>query len=139
MWFFFFFFYLLFFFFFQAEDGIRVLVRSRGLGDVYKRQSLASAVSGESRCFPRAANRERIVLEVKAQRISVPLYFSRTTASISSSAFEASGTLVPKATTRIAFFGESLPFFIIDASVAVAKKRSTPASNEAQRRVHPRL
>ena len=27
-----------FFFFFQAEDGIRVLVRSRGLGDVYKRQ-----------------------------------------------------------------------------------------------------
>ena len=26
-------------FFFQAEDGIRGLVRSRGLGDVYKRQS----------------------------------------------------------------------------------------------------
>ena len=31
------------FFFFQAEDGIRDLVRSRGLGDVYKRQ-----VSNES-------------------------------------------------------------------------------------------
>ena len=31
--------FLLFFvFFFQAEDGIRDLVRSRGLGDVYKRQ-----------------------------------------------------------------------------------------------------
>ena len=29
------------FFFFQAEDGIRDLVRSRGLGDVYKRQVLA--------------------------------------------------------------------------------------------------
>ena len=28
------------FFFFQAEDGIRYLVRSRGLGDVYKRQAL---------------------------------------------------------------------------------------------------
>ena len=28
------------FFFFQAEDGIRYLVRSRGLGDVYKRQPL---------------------------------------------------------------------------------------------------
>ena len=28
------------FFFFQAEDGIRYLVRSRGLGDVYKRQVL---------------------------------------------------------------------------------------------------
>ena len=34
--------YLFFFivvFFFQAEDGIRDLVRSRGLGDVYKRQA----------------------------------------------------------------------------------------------------
>ena len=30
----------LFFFVFQAEDGIRDLVRSRGLGDVYKRQTL---------------------------------------------------------------------------------------------------
>ena len=28
------------FFFFQAEDGIRDLVRSRGLGDVYKRQTV---------------------------------------------------------------------------------------------------
>ena len=28
-------------FFFQAEDGIRDLVRSRGLGDVYKRQCLS--------------------------------------------------------------------------------------------------
>ena len=27
------------FYFFQAEDGIRYLVRSRGLGDVYKRQA----------------------------------------------------------------------------------------------------
>eukprot|EP00657_Telonema_sp_P-1_P009600 TRINITY_DN3836_c0_g1_i3.p1 TRINITY_DN3836_c0_g1~~TRINITY_DN3836_c0_g1_i3.p1 ORF type:complete len:213 (+),score=58.20 TRINITY_DN3836_c0_g1_i3:35-673(+) len=30
--------FVLCFFFFQAEDGIRDLVRSRGLGDVYKRQ-----------------------------------------------------------------------------------------------------
>ena len=30
--------FIVFFFFFQAEDGIRDLVRSRGLGDVYKRQ-----------------------------------------------------------------------------------------------------
>ena len=30
-------------FFFQAEDGIRDLVRSRGLGDVYKRQAQALA------------------------------------------------------------------------------------------------
>ena len=40
-----FFLYFLFFcFFFQAEDGIRDLVRSRGLGDVYKRQELAYLV-----------------------------------------------------------------------------------------------
>ena len=31
-------------FFFQAEDGIRDLVRSRGLGDVYKRQGERRAV-----------------------------------------------------------------------------------------------
>ena len=35
----------LFVFFFQAEDGIRDLVRSRGLGDVYKRQSLSFSFS----------------------------------------------------------------------------------------------
>ena len=32
-----------FFFFCQAEDGIRDLVRSRGLGDVYKRQIYGGA------------------------------------------------------------------------------------------------
>ena len=41
---------MLVFFFFQAEDGIRDLVRSRGLGDVYKRQhpSLIVTVNIES-------------------------------------------------------------------------------------------
>ena len=34
-------------FFFQAEDGIRDLVRSRGLGDVYKRQ--LQALAGDAR------------------------------------------------------------------------------------------
>ena len=33
------------FFFFQAEDGIRDLVRSRGLGDVYKRQMKKSLLA----------------------------------------------------------------------------------------------
>ena len=37
-----------FVFFFQAEDGIRDLVRSRGLGDVYKRQVICMAVGGAS-------------------------------------------------------------------------------------------
>mgnify|MGYP003381522902 CR=1 FL=1 len=35
-------------FFFQAEDGIRDLVRSRGLGDVYKRQHLRMLISPQS-------------------------------------------------------------------------------------------
>ena len=34
--------FVIIFFFFQAEDGIRDLVRSRGLGDVYKRQATSS-------------------------------------------------------------------------------------------------
>ena len=34
-------FFVFIFVFFQAEDGIRDLVRSRGLGDVYKRQIFA--------------------------------------------------------------------------------------------------
>ena len=42
----FFCFFLFFIFFFQAEDGIRDLVRSRGLGDVYKRQILGSIQDG---------------------------------------------------------------------------------------------
>ena len=36
--------FVIWFFFFQAEDGIRDLVRSRGLGDVYKRQVLDALV-----------------------------------------------------------------------------------------------
>mgnify|MGYP003380481065 CR=1 FL=1 len=37
------------FFFFQAEDGIRDLVRSRGLGDVYKRQDEDGDVADDGR------------------------------------------------------------------------------------------
>ena len=37
-------------FFFQAEDGIRDLVRSRGLGDVYKRQVHAQWLGQCSTC-----------------------------------------------------------------------------------------
>ena len=36
------------FFFFQAEDGIRVLVRSLGLGDVYKRQLLSLSLCAKN-------------------------------------------------------------------------------------------
>ena len=39
-------------FFFQAEDGIRDLVRSRGLGDVYKRQALQTPRQCAARLRP---------------------------------------------------------------------------------------
>ena len=42
-------------FFFQAEDGIRDLVRSRGLGDVYKRQPVRHPSGGG--CVPPAHRR----------------------------------------------------------------------------------
>ena len=41
------------FFFFQAEDGIRDLVRSRGLGDVYKRQVHLRPGPGACGALPR--------------------------------------------------------------------------------------
>ena len=44
-------------FFFQAEDGIRDLVRSRGLGDVYKRQT-----PGRAGLLARRAGRRRATL-----------------------------------------------------------------------------
>src|SRR5674536_221355 len=42
------------FFFFQAEDGIRDAQESRGLGDVYKRQSMARATSASGERNPKA-------------------------------------------------------------------------------------
>ena len=45
-------------FFFQAEDGIRDLVRSRGLGDVYKRQVMSIAIASLTQ-LPRQALRAR--------------------------------------------------------------------------------
>ena len=43
-------------FLFQAEDGIRDLVRSRGLGDVYKRQLIRySSASGNTVVCPYSA------------------------------------------------------------------------------------
>ena len=43
-------------FFFQAEDGIRDLVRSRGLGDVYKRQDSHRAIRARAGRNPRLAD-----------------------------------------------------------------------------------
>ena len=53
----------MFFFFFQAEDGIRDLVRSRGLGDVYKRQVLARELP--VRLGDRIGREERLLRRVR--------------------------------------------------------------------------
>ena len=54
-------------FFFQAEDGIRDLVRSRGLGDVYKRQvSLGGLVPVLHEAAHRAARQRRQAREGRA-------------------------------------------------------------------------
>eukprot|EP00831_Metopus_contortus_P083963 TRINITY_DN9423_c0_g1_i2.p2 TRINITY_DN9423_c0_g1~~TRINITY_DN9423_c0_g1_i2.p2 ORF type:complete len:125 (+),score=35.27 TRINITY_DN9423_c0_g1_i2:77-451(+) len=52
-----------FFFFFQAEDGIRDVERSRGLGDVYKRQGINAEYMGHKYV-------ERLVLEANSHMIS---------------------------------------------------------------------
>ena len=47
-------------FFFQAEDGIRDLVRSRGLGDVYKRQGqVAVGIEGVFRLVEQRVTHQR--------------------------------------------------------------------------------
>ena len=46
-------------FFFQAEDGIRDLVRSRGLGDVYKRQDLHHPLHPDGSEDERTGERDR--------------------------------------------------------------------------------
>ena len=59
-------------FFFQAEDGIRDLVRSRGLGDVYKRQV--------SKCTPKtvAAKLPNGELKTMLQELLASHWFSYT-------------------------------------------------------------
>ena len=68
------------FFFFQAEDGIRDLVRSRGLGDVYKRQDLIivdylQLMGGDTRNDNRVQEVSHISrsLKVLARELNVPV------------------------------------------------------------------
>ena len=64
---------LLFFFFFQAEDGIRDLVRSRGLGDVYKRQLYLNGIynSDTRSSTPTANSRVGIGTATPAYKLQV--------------------------------------------------------------------
>ena len=65
---------VLVFFFFQAEDGIRDLVRSRGLGDVYKRQAHRSLVDAHVCVDPRISVSEgHHIAELTRKRILLSL------------------------------------------------------------------
>ena len=77
-----FFFFVLFFF--QAEDGIRDLVRSRGLGDVYKRQVFTdldamltefvkSKNAEEARCFVYQGNIVEVWEKLVVKHIHIEL------------------------------------------------------------------
>ena len=58
--------------FFQAEDGIRYLVRSRGLGDVYKRQALRRQLgAGLAELSPQG--RVGVVLHLVSGGVRVPV------------------------------------------------------------------
>ena len=65
-------------FFFQAEDGIRDLVRSRGLGDVYKRQgeTVVQEVVVTATPDPNAVVEEPVVEEPDMEPITCLLYTS---------------------------------------------------------------
>ncbi len=61
---------IVFIFFFQAEDGIRDVERSRGLGDVYKRQADYSGI-------PEWNKRKRLSAGWRTGAFRGILYYSR--------------------------------------------------------------
>ena len=60
-----------FFFFFQAEDGIRDLVRSRGLGDVYKRQARDRRATTDQLSAKLEVNHQRQITRQEGEVLSV--------------------------------------------------------------------
>ena len=67
------------FFFFQAEDGIRDLVRSRGLGDVYKRQGLDGDVAKLRATQRSAAERDFYAGETHRFERATPVSYTHLT------------------------------------------------------------
>ena len=66
-------------FFFQAEDGIRDLVRSRGLGDVYKRQNLARRAYRRPVSADEVAGLRRFVTMAQAEGQSAAVSYTHLT------------------------------------------------------------
>ena len=65
--------YVLNVFFFQAEDGIRDLVRSRGLGDVYKRQDPLPLWRGGGTIFGPTPRTYAFTVPKKVRRLALIL------------------------------------------------------------------
>ena len=59
------------FVFFQAEDGIRYLVRSRGLGDVYKRQMLCLSVDVLAQGSPGEFAQEAVYVQDDSRSLKI--------------------------------------------------------------------
>ena len=66
-------------FLFQAEDGIRDLVRSRGLGDVYKRQVLGDIIDVVSSFSVASAYRGRFTQRLVRQSTGEPVSYTHLT------------------------------------------------------------
>ena len=56
-------------FFFQAEDGIRDVERSRGLGDVYKRQEVKHAVCSADKARKYLGYQTTVKLDDSIQKV----------------------------------------------------------------------
>ena len=65
--------------FFQAEDGIRDLVRSRGLGDVYKRQVIERCGSRLGHQFGRVKQVSDTVVELDRREKLLPVSYTHLT------------------------------------------------------------
>ena len=66
-------------FVFQAEDGIRALVRSRGLGDVYKRQVIGLPPPGKRARGADDLQAAVVVFQLKSARGCRPVSYTHLT------------------------------------------------------------
>ena len=66
-------------FFFQAEDGIRDLVRSRGLGDVYKRQVFPVGERVQAHVEGRHVDRHPQIAQRLKAPVDIPVSYTHLT------------------------------------------------------------